>query len=82
MGVKVETLTPRAEEKKQPRISHVQEFKDELKKVTWTTRDELLLCTKVVVGATFALGIGIYLIDLGIKGVLDGFAGIIRLIFG
>jgi len=93
MGIQVESISPPTEEGKQPqKLSHfrkphsgssyIQGLKDELKKVTWTTKDELVLCTKVVVGATFCLGIGIYIIDLGIKGFLNGFSGIVHLIFG
>jgi preprotein translocase subunit SecE len=60
----------------------VHELKEELKKVTWTSKDELVLFTKIVVGSTFALGLGIYGIDLVIKGVLNGFGALIHLIFG
>lgn len=82
MGIRVEPLTPRTEETKQSRIGYIRELKEELKKVTWTTKDELIFCTKVVVGSTFVFGIGIYLIDLVIKGVLNGFGSLVRLIFG
>ena len=50
---------------------YLQEFKDELKKVTWTSREELRFFTKIVVGATFVFGIGIYVVDLVIKVALD-----------
>lgn len=59
-----------------------QELKEELKKVTWTTKAELMFCTKLVVGTTFFFGLGIYLVDLVIKGVLDGVARIVHFIFG
>ena len=49
----------------------VQDLKEELKKVSWTTKEELLSCTKVVVLSTFIFGMGIYLVDLMIKGVLQ-----------
>ncbi len=81
MGVKVESLPPQVEEKKSGR-SYIRELKEELKKVTWTTRDELALCTKIVVGSTFVLGIGIYIADLVIKGALNGFGAVVHLIFG
>lgn len=81
MSAKVETLTPQIDEKKSGR-SYVRELKEELKKVTWTTRDELVLCTKIVVGSTFVFGISIYLADLVIKGVLNGFSAFVHLIFG
>lgn len=94
MGVQVEPLIPVAPkgdtEQKHPnkttpgkkKIEYVQEFKEELKRVTWTSKGELVLCTKVVVGSTFVLGVGIYLADLAIKGFMNGFAGIVHWIFG
>lgn len=60
----------------------VRELKEELRKVTWTPKEELLFCTKIVVASTFLLGIGIYLVDLLIKGVLNGISGLVHLIFG
>ncbi len=81
MGVQVEQLSSRTETKPS-KTSYINELKEELKKVTWTTKDELILFTKIVVGSTFALGIGIYGVDLLIKGVLNGFGALIHLIFG
>lgn len=71
-----------AEPKKRLGASYLQEFKDELKKITWTTKEELKFFTKVTVGATFILGIGIYLVDLGIKGFLAAFGNLFQFIFG
>jgi preprotein translocase subunit SecE len=68
--------------KKKRAFSYIQELKDELKKVSWTTKEELKLSTKVVIGATFLFGIGIYLFDLVIKGCLDFVALIVHFIFG
>lgn len=48
----------------------IREYKEELQRVSWTSKEELKLFTKIVVGATFAFGLGIYLVDLTIKGVL------------
>jgi preprotein translocase subunit SecE len=62
--------------------SFVTELKEELKKVSWTTKAELIFCTKLVIGATFFLGLGIYLVDLAIKGGLDSIGMIVRFIFG
>ena len=61
---------------------YLTELKEELKKVSWTSKSELLLSTKVVIVATFVLGLGIYVIDLLIKTFLDNFAMIMRWIFG
>lgn len=82
MGVQVEQLTSRTEEIKPSKTSYINELKEELKKVTWTTKDELILFTKIVIGSTFSLGLGIYGVDLLIKGVLNGFGALIHLIFG
>ncbi|MBS0604451.1 MAG: preprotein translocase subunit SecE [Verrucomicrobia bacterium] len=71
-----------ASKKKKPAFSFIQELKDELKKVSWTTKDELKLSTKVVIGATFLFGLGIYLFDLVIKGALDFIALVVHFIFG
>jgi preprotein translocase subunit SecE len=68
--------------KKKGVFNYIQELKEELKKVSWTTKDELKLSTKVVIGATFLFGIGIYLFDLVIKGCLDLIALVVHFIFG
>ena len=68
--------------KKKPAFSFIQELKEELKKVSWTTKEELKLSTKVVIGATFLFGLGIYLFDLVIKGALDCIALIVHFICG
>lgn len=81
MGVQVEQLSSETEAKP-VKTSTITEFKEELKKVTWTTKDELIFFTKIVVGSTFALGLGIYGIDLFIKAVLKGFGALVHLIFG
>lgn len=85
MGVQVEQLSSQTETKPSRRNfgkSYIAELKEELKKVTWTTKDELILFTKIVIGSTFSLGLGIYGVDLLIKGVLNGFGALIHLIFG
>ena len=51
---------------------YVKELKEELKRVSWTTKEELITSTKIVVGTTFAFGLGIYLVDLMIQGSLNG----------
>ncbi len=85
MGVQVEQLSSQPETKQvqgKSGTGYINELKAELKKVTWTTKEELIFFTKIVVGSTFALGIGIYAVDLLIKGVLNGFGALIHLIFG
>lgn len=48
----------------------VADVKSEIYKITWTSREELLAYTKIVVGATFIFGMVIYLLDLTIQGTL------------
>lgn len=60
----------------------VGEVKAELSRITWTSADELRVYVKVVVGATLAFGIGIYLVDLTIQGVLRGLGVIVRAVIG
>jgi len=54
----------------------------ELSKISWTTRKELIVYTKVVVISTFVFGVGIYFADLVIKSVLDSLAALVRIIGG
>ena len=89
MGVQVEHLSSQEGTKPSPKpiqgrfgAGYVRELKEELGKVTWTPKGELFGFTKIVVGTTFALGLGIYGVDLLIKGVLNGFGTLVHLIFG
>ncbi len=68
--------------KRKTAFRFVQELKEELKKVSWTTKEELRLSTKIVIGAIFLFGLGIYLFDLVIKGALDFIALIVHFLFG
>ncbi|MBI2743497.1 MAG: preprotein translocase subunit SecE [Chlamydiales bacterium] len=63
-------------------VSVVREFKEELKKVSWTTREELKFFTKIVLLTTFSFGLGIYVVDLVIKGSLQLVSRVAHLIFG
>jgi preprotein translocase subunit SecE len=47
-------------------IAYVREAKDELKKVTWPTRDEVTSFTMVVVVAVFIISIFLWLVDTGL----------------
>ncbi len=55
-----------------------QDMKEEMKKVSWTSKDELKTCGKIVIGSIFVLGIGIYLVDLFIRLILDGIGNLVR----
>lgn len=60
----------------------VEEIKAEIQRVTWTSRDELRVYTKIVIGATLVFGLGIYCTDLIIQGVLNGLSFFAHLIGG
>ncbi len=64
------------------KVSYFREVQNEFKKVTWTSKDELILCTKAVIIATFVFGFTIYMVDLGLRGILDLAASLFRMIFG
>lgn len=68
--------------KKKTVFGFIQDLKDELRKVSWTTKAELILSTKVAIGAIFLFGLGIYLVDLVVKGALDFIALVVHFIFG
>lgn len=71
-----------ATQKKKRAFTFIQDLKEELRKVSWTTQDQLKFSTKMVVGTTFFLGMGIYCVDLVIKGCLDLVALVVHFIFG
>ncbi|MBJ7449764.1 MAG: preprotein translocase subunit SecE [Parachlamydiales bacterium] len=60
--------TPAA--KRKSAMTFFGEMKQEFKTINWTEKDELMTYTKVVIGATFLCGIGIYVVDLVIQGLL------------
>lgn len=58
------------------------EVKAELTKINWTSPDELKAYTKIVVGATFVFGMGIYFLDIVIQISLGILEGALRLLGG
>jgi preprotein translocase subunit SecE len=60
----------------------VAEIKSELTKIDWTSPEELRVYTKIVVVATFLLGIGIYIVDLTIQAVLGLLGFVVHWISG
>lgn len=73
------TTTISTEKKK---TSYFREVKNELKKVTWTSKEELIFCTKAVIIATFFFGFAIYVVDLAIGGILSAANVIFQWVFG
>lgn len=63
-------------------VEFVGEVKQELRKVDWTSKDELKSYTKIVLISTFFIGMIVYLIDLLIQGALGGINLIVKLITG
>jgi preprotein translocase subunit SecE len=57
-------------------------LREEFGKISWTTREELRAYTKIVAVATLAVGLGIYLMDLAVQGLLGGLNVIVRWIIG
>jgi len=58
------------------------DIKDEFKKISWTSPEELRAYTKIVVAMTFTFGMGIYLLDIVIQTFLSGLNAFMRLIGG
>ncbi|MBI5345902.1 MAG: preprotein translocase subunit SecE [Chlamydiae bacterium] len=67
---------------KEKKLNFLRQLQQELYKVNWTTKEELLVCTKIVLGATFTLAIGIYIAEIVIRAVLGSIGYIVRLIGG
>mgnify|MGYP001567430064 CR=1 FL=1 len=72
------TVTPAREKKK---FITIREIRDELSKVSWTPRGELLFYAKVVVVATFLFGFAIYLVDLSIRALLESIGSLMKWAF-
>lgn len=68
--------------KERKKTSYFKEVRDEIKKVSWTPKSELIFCTKAVIIATFLFGLSIYAVDLGIQGILRGIGLMFQRIFG
>ena len=62
--------------------SFLTDIKSEFMKITWTPKEELKTYTKIVVGATFICGMGVFFMDLMIQTLLSGIETVLKLIFG
>lgn len=67
---------------REKKLSYFREVQNELKRVTWTSKGELILCTKVVIFATLTFGLAIYGVDLGIRGAIDLAGAFVRMLVG
>lgn len=63
-------------------LGFLDDIKSEFRKITWTTKDELQTYAKIVVGATFVFGMGIYFMDVMIQSSLATLSYLVRLIAG
>lgn len=71
-----------ATDKKWRARNFIEEIKKEFHQITWTDKEELFAYTKIVVGATFALGLGVYGVDLVIQSVMNTLTWLTRIISG
>ena len=74
-------MTTPLSSKEKKKTSYFREVQEELKKVSWTPKNELFTSTKAVVIATFICGFVIYLADLTIRQVFDVIGYLARMIF-
>ena len=56
---------------KKKKLNFFRDVQSELKKISWTTKIELLAFTKIVLGVTLAFGFIIYIADLIIRNALS-----------
>lgn len=63
-------------------FSYVENLKSEFKKIQWTEGKEVWEYAKVVVIATFALGFGIYIVDVTIQKLLSILETVFVWLFG
>lgn len=63
-------------------IEFVGDIKSEFNKVSWTSKEELKVYTKIVVGATFVFGLAVYVMDILIQLALHTLNVSLRFIAG
>jgi preprotein translocase SecE subunit len=64
------------------RLSYFRKVQEEFKKISWTSKEELISNTKVVISSIFLFGIGIYIADLVIRSLLSGVGNIFKMVVG
>jgi preprotein translocase subunit SecE len=67
---------------REKRLNFFRQLQQELYKVNWTTKEELILYTKIVLGATFVFAIGIYVAEIVLQLILNMFSFITKFIGG
>ncbi|MFZ4773519.1 MAG: preprotein translocase subunit SecE [Chlamydiia bacterium] len=53
------------------RTSLLSDFKAEMRKLTWPSKADVARGTKAVLASLFVFGLGIYIVDLSIRGALN-----------
>lgn len=82
MQSKLELKSSSFQKNKKKKSSFFREVQSELKKVNWTSKEELKTCTKIVIGATFMLGLGIYFSDVVIQRTLQLISSFSKFMWG
>lgn len=78
--IKLERQSQKVSVKKIRLREWIEEIKQEIKTIQWTSPGELRTYTKVVVGATFFFGMGVYFVDYIIHGALSFLTWMSRLL--
>ncbi|MCB1180426.1 MAG: preprotein translocase subunit SecE [Chlamydiia bacterium] len=63
-------------------VSFIGDVRRELRKIEWTTRDELKVFTKIVLVSIFLFGIFVYVIDVFMRTFLGGLEVFLKIIGG
>jgi preprotein translocase subunit SecE len=79
---KVVSLDEKRSKKRFHLFRFIGEVRSEMQKVSWTEKKELITSTKIVVIATFLLGLSIYVVDLAIRHALIGINSLVRMSIG
>lgn len=82
MMEKTVELKVSSKKKKLFKVTFLKDLKGEFKKISWTPKQELFQCTKIVVFSVFTFGFGIYFVDLIIQGGLSWLDFLVHRIFG
>lgn len=67
---------------KKKKNSYFRDVVTELKKVNWTSKEELFFGAKVVIIGTFLFAFAIYGVDLIIRTLFNGVSAVFQMIFG
>lgn len=67
---------------KEKKISYFRQIQKELKQVSWTSKEELLLSTKIVLISIVVFSFAIYAADVLIHTVFSSISNLARLITG